>query len=79
MAENTIGDKLIEEACKAYGIDKKFVVGSFYKEAEKTAVIVTNGGSKVLYKAGQEVSKLGEIAVTGINPVKRKPITGGKK
>lgn len=76
---NTIGDKLIEEACKAYGIDKKFVAGSAYNEDAKEAVIVTNGGKKVRFKAGDKVEPLDAIAVSGINPKVRKPITGAAK
>lgn len=77
--KNTIGEKMIAEACKAYGIDKKFVFNSRYDEATETAIVVTHGGKKVSYKAGDKVEPLGQIAVTGINPEKRKPITGGKK
>jgi hypothetical protein len=77
--KNTIGDKMIDEACKAYGIDKKFVSNSRYDEASKTAIVVTNGGKKVSYKAGDKVEPLGDIAITGINPAKRKVIAGAKK
>jgi len=82
MAEevkNTIGDKLIAAGCAAYGIDKKHVIGSRYDDAAKEAVIVTVGGSKVRFKDGDKVVPLSEIAITGINPAKRKPLTGGKK
>lgn len=77
--KNTTGDKLIEEACKAYGIEAQHVLSSRYDAATKEAIIVTNGGSKVSFKAGDKVEPLGEIAITGINPVKRKVIAGKEK
>lgn len=79
--KNTIGDKTIAAGCAAYGIDKKFVVGSAYNEQDKEAVIVTAGGKKVRFKEGQDVQKLSEIEVTGINPAaaKRKVIAGAAK
>jgi hypothetical protein len=78
--KNTSGDKLLEEALKAYGIDKKYVLGSRVDEAAGEAVIVTAGGKKVRYKSGDKVQPLGSIAITGINPeAKRKPLTGAAK
>jgi hypothetical protein len=78
--ENVIGDKLIAAACDAYGIGKKFVAGSRYDEQTSEAVIVTNGGTKVRFKDGDEVTKLDIISITGINPApKKKPITGAGK
>lgn len=76
---NTIGDKLIAEACEAYGIAAKNVVSSRYDATEKTAIILTAGGKRVRFKAGDKVEPLDAIAVTGINPKARKPITGAKK
>jgi hypothetical protein len=79
-SKNTIGDKVIAAALDAYGIDEKYVVASRYDEQAKTAIIVTNGGSKVSFKTGDKPAPLSAIAVSGINPAaKRKPITGGKK
>ena len=77
--KNTISDKLIEEACKAYGIEAQHVLSSRYDATTKEAIIVTNGGSKVSFKAGDKVEPLGEIAVTGINPKVRKVIAGKAK
>ena len=77
--KNITGDKLIAMALAAYGIGKQYVLGSCYDELAKEAIIVTNGGSKVRYTEGQVVEKLREIAVTGINPVKRKVIAGKEK
>ena len=77
--KNTIGDKTIAAGCAAYGIDKKYVISSRYDEAAKTAIIVTAGGSKVRYQEGDKVMPLGEIAITGINPAKRKVIAGAPK
>ena len=80
VEKNTSGDKLIAEALKVYGIDKKFVSTSRIDEATGEAVIVTVGGKKVRYAAGTKVEPLGEIAITGVNPAaKRKPITGPVK
>jgi len=69
---------LIAAACEAYGIVSKYVVGSAVKDG--VATIVTNGGKKVRFKAGDKVEALDQISVTGINPAaKRKPITGAAK
>ena len=74
------GEKLIAAACEEYGIDKKYVFASSYHADTGEAVIVTNGGSKVRFKAGAKVEPMDSIAVTGINPKpKRKPITGPAK
>lgn len=62
------GEKLIAEACKAYGIAPKYVLGSRIDPLTGEAVVVTVGGSKVRFKAGAEVAPLSEIAVTGVNP-----------
>ncbi len=73
---------LLDKALKAFGIAPEFVF-SFKEYPEKNeVVIVTNGGKKVRWAPGMEVAPLDAIAVTGINPIKRKPITGpgaGKK
>jgi len=79
--KNEIGDKLVDEALKAYGIDKKYVLASRIDALTGEAVVVTHGGKKMRYAAGQEVRKLDEIAVTGINPknAERKVIAGAPK
>lgn len=71
------GDKLIAAACEAFGIASKYIFASKYREDTGEAVVLTNGGSRVRFKAGDKVEPLDPIAVTGINPKpKRKPITG---
>ena len=77
--KNTIGDKLIAEALEAYGIEKKYVIGSRYDAAAKTAIVVTAGGKKVRFTAGDKPAPLDPISVSGINPVKRKVIAGKGK
>lgn len=82
MAEDKVkkaGDDLIAEACKAYGIDQKFVFASSVKNGE--TVILTTGGTRVRFKAGDQVKPLSEIAITGINPEweKKKVIVGKAK
>ena len=76
--EGKPGDaKLIAAACEAYGIAPKYVFASRIDKATGEAVIVTHGGKKVRFKAGDKVEPLDQIAVTGINPKpKRKPIAG---
>ncbi len=74
--------KLLAEACKAFGIDPKYIFASRQDNETGEMVILTNGGKRVRYRSGQEVEPLDPIAITGINPIKRKPITGagaGKK
>lgn len=71
------GEDLIAAACEAFGISPKYVFASAFHEDTGEAVVVTNGGSKVRFKAGSKVEPLDPIAVTGINPKpKRKPIAG---
>lgn len=86
MAEDTkevkgkaADEKLIADACEAYGIAPKYVLGSAVKDG--LATIVTHGGVKVKYRKGDEVEKLPAIKVSGIDPnaKPRKPITGGAK
>lgn len=77
---NAIGDKLIAAACKMFGIGQKFVVGSRYDDQTAEAIIVTAGGKKVRFKDGDEVEKLSQLEITGINPSPaRKPIAGAAK
>lgn len=79
--KNEIGDNILKQAREAYGIDPKYVFASRFDDATGEAVIVTNGGSKVRFKAGDKVERLDEIAITGVNPkaAKRKVIAGKAK
>jgi len=79
--KNEIGDNIMKQARDAYGIDPKHVFADRYDAETSEAVIVTNGGTKVRFKAGDKVEKLDEIAITGINPkaAKRKVIAGKAK
>jgi len=72
-------EKLLIEAMKAYGIEKRYVFTSRVEDG--VAIILTHGGKQVRYRSGEAVQPLDVIEVTGINPKKRKPITGagGKK
>lgn len=83
MAENPkdLSKQMIAEACEAYGIAPEFVFSSNYYPKAGEAVIVTHGGKKVRWKKGQEVKRLDEISITGINPKwkDRKVIAGRKK
>ena len=75
------GEELIAEACKAYGIAPKYVLSSRGDAQTGEAVVLTQGGSKVRFKAGVDVAPLSPIAVTGINPewAKKKVIAGKEK
>ena len=70
-------DPLLDAACKAYGIEKKFVFAHSVKAGEVT--IVTNGGAKVRWKKGDEVEPLEPVRVDGIVRKKPKVIAGKKK
>ena len=74
-----VDNKLIQTACLAYGIQPKYVLSSTVNGDE--AVIVTQGGAKVRFKAGMKVEQLDEISVSGINPknAKRKVVAGKAK
>ncbi|MBU4449618.1 MAG: hypothetical protein KKD99_13610 [Proteobacteria bacterium] len=70
-------EKLIAAACEAFGIAPKYIFASRIDKVSGAAVIVTYGGSRVRFRAGDKAVPLDQIAVTGINPKpKRKPITG---
>ncbi|MDZ4241851.1 MAG: hypothetical protein U1D99_03400, partial [Candidatus Omnitrophota bacterium] len=79
--KNENSDKIIDQAMEAYGIEKKYVHLSRVDKETGEAVIVTVGGKKVRYAAGQAVARLKEIDITGINfdAGKRKVIAGAKK
>lgn len=68
---------LIDAACAAYGVPAEHLLAANVDRATGEAVLVTNGGAKVRFAKGQEVAKLSEIRITGINPnPKRRQITG---
>ncbi len=68
---------LLQRACDAFGILLKYV---FTHRVEGDRVsIVTTGGKRVHYRDGDQVEPLNLIEMTGVNPVKRKPITRTKK
>ena len=71
--------ELIIEACKAFGAALEYLFASSISDG--VATIITNGGKRVKYKAGDKVEKLDDIAITGINPklAKRKVIAGKAK
>jgi len=74
--------KLIAEGCEAYGIAEKYLLKGRveYDGDEPVAVLVTHGGAKVRYRAGDKVLALDAVQVDGISRMKpRKPLTGGKK
>lgn len=72
---------LVDEACEAYGIWPEHVLGSGIDRETGQVVIVTSGGKKVRYFAGDKPEPLSQIEVTGVNPeaAKRKIIAGKKK
>jgi hypothetical protein len=73
---------LLAQGCEAFGIDPRYVFASRLDTETGEMVILTNGGSRIRWAPGMEVEPLSAIAITGINPIKRKPITGpgaGKK
>lgn len=65
----------VQLACEAYGIDPKHVFASGIDRETGVVTIVTAGGKKVRWN-GEKVEKLSAIEITGINPVKRKPVMG---
>lgn len=73
------GQELIDKACKAYGIDKKYVLGSNYYPETGEAVIVTHGGAKVRFKKGDEVEELAPERADGISRKKPRYVAGKKK
>ena len=60
---------LIEEALKVYGIPPQWVFASRVDKVRDAAVIVTNGGKKVIHKAGEEAKfKLSMVEISGFLP-----------
>lgn len=57
--------RLISKACKAYGIDEQYVLGSGIDAVTGEAIIVTHGGKKVRYREGASVTELTPTEVTG--------------
>lgn len=70
---------LLKKALKAFGIDEKYLLSHRVKGS--SVILVTKGGSKVIFKPGAKIHKLTAIQITGINPenARRKPIVGKKK
>ena len=79
--KNEFGDNILKQAREAYGIDPQYDLADRYYADTGEVVIVTVGGTKVRFKAGDKPAKLDETAVTGINPqtAKRKVIAGKAK
>lgn len=61
-SENT--ELLLNEALKAYGIDRKYLLSHRITGAD-TVIIVTAGGSKAEYTRGFPVKKLTFVQITG--------------
>lgn len=88
MAENKsegngAGEKLLAQACKAYGIGPKFVHSSKYYPEEKQVVVCTAGGTRVRYREGDEKAKdfapLTQVRVDGKVVKKPRHVVGRKK
>ena len=62
---------LIKEALKVYGIPPQWVFASRVDKVRDAAVIITNGGKKVVHKAGEAAKfKLSEVEISGFLPKK---------
>ncbi|MBN1104750.1 MAG: hypothetical protein JXL84_15130 [Deltaproteobacteria bacterium] len=75
---------LVARACKAYGIDEKYVLKARIEEAggAKAAVVITRGGAKVRFAEGEDpkgITPLDAFMVDGVIRKKMKAVTGGKK
>jgi hypothetical protein len=71
--------KLIEDGCKAYGIDARYLDHARIDPRTKEAVLVTVGGKKVRYARDMEVEKLDPVAVDGISRKKPRHVMGKKR
>ena len=70
--------RMIAAACKAYGVDEKYLFASkVYPDGE--VVLVTSGGAKVRWRKGDEAEPLDPVRVDGVIRKKMKPVTGAKK
>jgi len=70
-AEGLDREWAIREACKAYGIQEKYLIGAECYPEEGEVVLVTAGGKKVRWHQGVKVEKLTAVEVTGIPPKKK--------
>lgn len=60
---------LIEEALKVYEIPPQWVFASRVDKIRDAAVIITNGGKKVIHKQGEAAKfKLSETEISGFLP-----------
>jgi hypothetical protein len=64
MAEKERPD-LMAEAMEAYGIKPEHVFHQRWSADRKYVVIVTKGGKKVTYTAGDQVRKLSDVELSG--------------
>jgi hypothetical protein len=73
--------KLIDEGCKAYGIDKKHLFASGIDRTgdKPVAVLLTNGGTRVRFAKGDKVEELDPVQVDGISRKKPRHVAGKKK
>jgi len=77
-AKERAARKRFNAACKAYGIDEKYILKRRI-HPDGRVVVVTRGGAKVFwFEDMKDIEPLGPIRVTGVNPenAKRKPIAG---
>lgn len=72
-------EKLIEEGCKAYGIDPQYLFASGIDPHTGAAVLVTNGGAKVRFSKDEKVVPLDPVRVDGISRKKPRHVMGKKK
>jgi len=63
-------ENLISEALKTYKIPPEYVFASRENEEAGEAVIVTNGGKKVVHKKGEAAKfELSQMEITGEKPI----------
>jgi hypothetical protein len=71
--------KLIDDGCKAYGIDMKYLLSSGIDPQTGEAILLTSGGKKVRYQKGMGVEPLSPVEVDGISRKKPRHLMGKKK
>lgn len=71
----------IDALCKEMGISPEFVFASNVDRGTGAVTVLTNGGARVCVAPGDEIPRLTEIQITGVNPelARRKPVAGKKR
>jgi hypothetical protein len=58
-------EAMVADACAAYGVKEKDLLGRRVDEQTGTVILLTRGGKRVDWRPGKEVQKLTRVEATG--------------